>query len=144
MRGRGQGRTAARIAIYGAALAAGAVALQWFDYQRVVRSRAGDVYLTLFAVGFLALGLLLGARLFGAAPPPPAGNPAALTALGISPRELAVLEALAAGRSNKEIAAALHVSPNTVKTHVARLFAKLDARRRTDAIAKARALGLLP
>jgi ATP/maltotriose-dependent transcriptional regulator MalT len=54
-----------------------------------------------------------------------------------------VLQQLAAGRSNKEIAAALHVSPNTVKTHVARLFEKLGARRRTEAIARARALGLL-
>ena len=54
-----------------------------------------------------------------------------------------MLAALAAGRSNKEIAAELHVSPNTVKTHVARLFEKLDARRRTDAINKARELGLI-
>jgi ATP/maltotriose-dependent transcriptional regulator MalT len=50
---------------------------------------------------------------------------------------------LALGRSNKEIALSLHVSPNTVKTHVARLFEKLDAKRRTDAIRRARELGLL-
>lgn len=49
-----------------------------------------------------------------------------------------------AGRSNKEIAARLHVSPNTVKTHVARVLDKLDARRRTEAIRRARELGLLP
>jgi DNA-binding CsgD family transcriptional regulator len=55
-----------------------------------------------------------------------------------------VLAEIAAGRSNKEIAARLHVSPNTVKTHVARLFEKLDARRRTDAINRARALGIVP
>lgn len=136
--------TAWRIALYGVALAAGTLGLQWLDYQRVMRARWEDIYLALLAAGFLALGLFLGARLFGAMPPPPPGNPAALATLGISPRELAVLQALAAGRSNKEIAAELHVSPNTVKTHVARLFAKLDARRRTDAIARARALGLLP
>jgi DNA-binding NarL/FixJ family response regulator len=72
------------------------------------------------------------------------GNPAALEALGISPREAAVLQEIAAGHSNKEIAARLHVSPNTVKTHVARLFEKLDARRRTDALRRARELGLVP
>jgi DNA-binding NarL/FixJ family response regulator len=84
-------------------------------------------------------------RLFGVAvPPTPTGNPEAQAALGISPRELAVLRELAAGRSNKEIALALQVSPNTIKTHVARLFEKLDARRRTDAINRARELGIVP
>lgn len=71
-------------------------------------------------------------------------NPAARQALGISERELAVLAEIAAGHSNKEIAARLHVSPNTVKTHVARLLAKLGARRRTDALRRARELGLVP
>ncbi|HEX8402176.1 MAG TPA: LuxR C-terminal-related transcriptional regulator [Allosphingosinicella sp.] len=55
-----------------------------------------------------------------------------------------MLHEIAAGRSNKEIAIELKVSPNTVKTHVARLFEKLGARRRTEAINKARALGLVP
>ena len=60
----------------------------------------------------------------------------------ISAREMTVLKELAAGHSNKEIAARLHVSPNTVKTHVARLFEKLGARRRTDAINRAREIGI--
>jgi ATP/maltotriose-dependent transcriptional regulator MalT len=51
---------------------------------------------------------------------------------------------LAAGRSNKEIAQRLNVSPNTVKTHVAQVYGKLGARRRTDAINKARELGIVP
>jgi ATP/maltotriose-dependent transcriptional regulator MalT len=55
-----------------------------------------------------------------------------------------VLREIAAGHSNKEIAARLHVSPNTVKTHVARLFEKLGVRRRTEALRKARELGLVP
>ena len=63
--------------------------------------------------------------------------------LGISDRELEVLELLAAGQSNKEIARRLEVSPNTVKTHVARLFEKLEARRRTEAILRARELGMI-
>jgi ATP/maltotriose-dependent transcriptional regulator MalT len=63
--------------------------------------------------------------------------------LGISDREFEVLELLAAGRSNKEIASALNVSPNTVKTHVAKIFAKLEVTRRTEAILRARELGML-
>ena len=70
--------------------------------------------------------------------------PAARAALGLSERELEVLQELAAGHANKEIAARLHVSPNTVKTHVANLFAKLGARRRTEAIRRARELGIVP
>ena len=129
---------------YGAALAAGTLALQWFDYQRLARAHAPDIYIFLIAAGFLALGVWIGARVIGARHPAPFdGNPKAQAALGISPRELTVLQNLADGRSNKEIAAALNVSPNTVKTHVARLFEKLEARRRTDAINRARELGIL-
>ena len=131
--------------MYGVFLAAGALALQWLDYQRLVRAHPGDFALFLTALAFLLLGLFIGARVI--APPAPApfdGNPRALAALGISPRELKVLEEIAAGHSNKEIARRLGVSPNTVKTHVARLLEKLEAKRRTDAIARARALGIVP
>jgi DNA-binding CsgD family transcriptional regulator len=134
-----------RVAIYGAALAAGVLALDWLDYERLARVHSGDIYLFLIAAAFLALGVFIGARVIGnPAPPPFDGNPNALTALGISPRELTVLKEIAAGRSTKEIAAVLNVSPNTVKTHVAQLFEKLGAKRRTDAINKARELGIVP
>jgi DNA-binding CsgD family transcriptional regulator len=129
---------------YGAALAAGAFALQWLDYNQFARNNPWELYAALFAAGFLGLGLWVGAKVFGPQPPLPAGNPAAQGTLGISPREMEVLNEIAAGRSTKEIAANLNVSPATVKTHVARLFEKLEASRRTDAIAKARALGLIP
>ena len=130
---------------YGALLAVGAVGLQWLDYQRLARLNTGDVYLVLVAVAFLALGVWVGARAFAAPPPAPFdGNPRAQAALGLSERELEVLHELAAGHSNKEIAARLHVSPNTVKTHVANLFGKLGARRRTEAIRRARELGIVP
>ena len=130
---------------YGALLAVGAVGLQWLDYQRLARLNTGDVYLFLVAAAFLALGIWVGARAFAApAPAPFDGNPQAQAALGLSERELEVLEELAAGHSNKEIAARLHVSPNTVKTHVANLFGKLGARRRTEAIRRARELGIVP
>jgi DNA-binding CsgD family transcriptional regulator len=134
-----------RVAIYGLCLAAGTFALQWFDHQRLARSHPGDFALALGAAAFLALGIFVGTAAWRRPPPRPFdGNPKAQAALGISPRELTVLAALAAGKSNKEIAAQLHVSPNTVKSHVARLFDKLEAKRRTDAINKARELGLLP
>ncbi|MGM9485458.1 response regulator transcription factor [Roseateles sp. NT4] len=135
-----------RILIYGLALAAGTGLLQWLDYRHLARAQSETVYITIIALVFLALGAWAGVRLLGhRAPPAPPfdGNPQAQATLGISPRELEVLEQLAAGLSNKEIADKLHVSPHTVKTHVARLFEKLGARRRTEAILKARELGLL-
>lgn len=136
--------TVRRVLLYGAVLAAAALALAWADYQRLARTRFSDVALALVAAGFMALGLFAGWRLFGRAPPRAEGNPNAIAALGISGRELEVLRALAAGQANKEIARTLGVSPNTVKTHVARLYEKLEARRRTDAVARARGLGILP
>ena len=145
MRNRGDGIIWKRAAIYGILLAAGALALQWLDYQRLVRAHPGDFTIFLVALAFLALGLVIGARVIATPKPAPFdGNPRALESLGISPRELTVLEEIAAGHSNKEIARRLNVSPNTVKTHVARLFEKLEAKRRTDAIARARELGIVP
>ena len=133
-----------RVAYYGVLLAVGTLALQWLDYQRLARVHSGDIYVFLIAVAFLMLGVVIGKRVFaGPAPATFDGNPKALTSLGISEHELAVLHELAAGRSNKEIAVQLHVSPNTVKTHVARLFEKLEAKRRTEAVKKARELGII-
>ena len=71
-------------------------------------------------------------------------NEARLGQLGITPRELEILEALAAGLSTREIAERLFVSENTVKTHAARLFAKLSAQRRTQAVQRAKEAGLIP
>ncbi len=62
----------------------------------------------------------------------------------LSPRELEVLRLVAAGRSNAEIAQELVVAVSTVKKHINNLYAKLDARSRTQAVARARELGLLP
>jgi DNA-binding CsgD family transcriptional regulator len=140
----GEARIWKQAILYGALLAAGVLGLQWLDYQRLAMAHPGEIILFFIALAFLALGLFIGARVI-AAPAPSAfdGNPKALASLGISPRELRVLEELAAGRSNKEIAARLHVSPHTVKTHVAHLLEKLEAKRRTDAIARARELGIL-
>lgn len=134
-----------RAAIYGVFLAGGTLALQGLDYLRLARAHSGDIYTFLVSLAFLVLGVFLGARVIGRRKPAAFdGNPKAQAALGISARELAVLREIAAGYSNKEIARNLNVSPNTVKTHVARLFEKLEAKRRTDAMNKARELGLVP
>ncbi|HEV2110355.1 MAG TPA: LuxR C-terminal-related transcriptional regulator [Gammaproteobacteria bacterium] len=132
-------------ALYGSLLAAGTFALQWLDYRRLARAYSTDLYITLIAAAFLALGVYIGSRVLGKAAEPSAfdGNPKAQASLGISARELTVLQQIAAGRSTKEIAIHLKVSPNTVKTHTVRLFGKLGAKRRTEAINRARELGIL-
>ena len=134
------------VLIYGLALALGAVALQWLEYQVWARAHPAEVYVALIAAAFMGLGVWLGARLFrpqiqtvGFEP-----NTRAQASLGITDREFEVLRLLASGRSNKEIAARLSVSLNTTKTHIARLYDKLDAARRTEAIVRARELGLIP
>ena len=132
------------ILIYGVLLSAGALGLQWLEYQYVMRTHATETWLVLLALAFMGLGVWVGARLFrrprsGSFTP----NTRVRETLGISERELQVLELLAAGRSNKEIANHLNLSPNTVKTHVANLFGKLEAKRRTEAISRARELGIL-
>jgi DNA-binding CsgD family transcriptional regulator len=137
-------RTWISIAVYGLLLAAGTFALQWLDYQRLARTQSIELYIGLVALAFLVLGVVIGVRVIAPRPVPDFdGNPQAQAALGISERELQVLKELAAGHSNKQIARNLDVSPNTVKTHVARLFEKLGASRRTEAIRRARELGLV-
>jgi DNA-binding CsgD family transcriptional regulator len=133
------------ILVYGAILAAGTFALTWLQFRFLVQTHAVEVYVALVAFAFLGLGMWLGAKLFRRPPAAPfVPNTRAQETLGISERELEVLELLAAGQSNKEIARRLDVSPNTVKTHVTKLFEKLEARRRTEAIVRARELGMIP
>ncbi len=131
---------------YGIALAAGAIALQWLEYQIWARTHPGTVYVGLVAAAFLGLGIWVGRRLFRSEPRAAefTANQRARSSLGITERERQVLQLLADGRSNKEIAARLGLSPNTVKTHVAHLFEKLRVVRRTEAILLARELGLVP
>lgn len=132
------------VLIYAGILVVATLTLQWLEFQFLARTHSAEVYVGLVALVFMGLGVWVGAKLFRRAPSRPfETNTQAMTSLGISGRELEVLELLAAGRSNKEISAKLNVSPNTVKTHVARLFEKLEARRRTEAILKARELGMI-
>jgi DNA-binding NarL/FixJ family response regulator len=129
---------------YGVLLAAGTFALEWLEFRLLVRSHAIEAYVVLVAGAFLFLGVWLGAKFRRAPAAPFATNTRAQETLGISGRELEVLALLAAGQSNKEIARGLELSPNTVKTHVNRLLTKLEARRRTEAILRARELGMIP
>ena len=134
------------IFLYGLVLALGALALGALRDALWVGPRPGEDLVGAIAAAFLILGVWLGWRLFYR-PPPADGfspDPRALASLSVSRREYEVLRLLAAGGSNKEIARRLAVSPNTVKTHVARLFEKLGASRRTEAVLRAREAGLLP
>ena len=131
--------------MYGAGLAAAAFALQWLDYQHAVRLFATELYIIFIAVAFTALGVWLGYRLTRRTRRPAfEPNRKAVAALGISDREYEVLELLALGHSNREIGDRLFVSPNTVKTHLARLYGKLEVSRRTQAVRKAKFLRLIP
>ncbi|HEX9759502.1 MAG TPA: response regulator transcription factor, partial [Candidatus Acidoferrales bacterium] len=103
---------------------------------------------------FAGLGIWLGLTIRRklqppTAPPASAGEPFVadekrVSALGITPRELEILGLIAAGLSNREIAERLYVSENTVKTHSSRLFDKLGARRRTQAVQIGKSTRLIP
>lgn len=131
--------------LYGAGIAALSLFLAWADWRRASLEWSTEIYILVIALLFAALGIWLGNRLTPTSKAAPfARNTRAITSLGISARECEVLEKLAEGHANKVIARELGISPNTVKTHVARLFEKLDVSNRTEAIARARELQLLP
>ncbi len=134
------------IIIYAALLAVAVFLLEWAQYQYLARQFGLEIFILLIALGFGVLGVWAGMRLTRQAAPasPFQRNHAAQTSLGITEREYEVLMAMAGGASNKEIARDLGVSPNTVKTHLARLFEKLDVSKRIQAIEKARLLSLIP
>lgn len=135
-----------RAILFYALLLAGLIfVLEWLEFQYMARVFSTEIYIILIGLGFTALGLWLGRVLTPRATPDPFSlNQAALNALGITKREYAVLEQLAGGQSNKEIAEVLHVSPNTVKTHIARLYDKLEVSQRVQAVQKAKDLQLIP
>jgi DNA-binding CsgD family transcriptional regulator len=133
------------IILYALALALAAAALDWLRYRYLVHAFSIEIYVAMLALGFVALGIWAGRKLTPS--PRPAiftRNEAAIRSLGLSPRECEILAVLASGRSNKEMARDLGISPNTVKTHVARVYEKLAVQRRVQAIEKARWLALIP
>ncbi len=146
--------------------------LKWTEYRFLAIEHSFEIYGGLIAATFSVLGIWLGIRLTGARSkiakegatgpadavaahfvpaPEPAVQAFQFTAdekkredLGITRRELEVLGLIAQGMSNREIAGKLFVSENTVKTHSSRVFDKLGARRRTQAVQLGKELGLLP
>lgn len=132
------------ILLYGIGLAAAAFLLEWLNYKHLVHRWSTEFYVACIAVICVAIGIWVGNRLTARPRQPFARNDAAITALGLSVRECEVLEMLAAGHANKVIARRLDISPNTVKTHVARVYEKLAVASRTQAVQKARTLDILP
>ncbi|WP_298302517.1 LuxR C-terminal-related transcriptional regulator [uncultured Erythrobacter sp.] len=131
--------------LYGLPLAGLVFVLQWIEYRYLVFSMPGEIYIGLVAVIFITLGIWMGMRLTAA----PASsefepNEKAIQSLGLTKRECEILGHLAKGASNKEIARTLGVSPNTIKTHVASLFLKLEVSGRGKAVEAARGLSLIP
>jgi DNA-binding CsgD family transcriptional regulator len=130
--------------------------LKFIEYRYLVVEHSIEIYGGLVALVFAALGIRLGLTLTRTretvvvkevAVPAPSTfvrNVERREALGITPRELQILELIADGLSNQEIAERIFVSENTVKTHASRLFDKLSARRRTQAVQIGKQLGLIP
>ena len=130
---------------YALALVVAAFALESLKFRYATAFISTEIYIFLVALGFVALGLWAGHKLTPRlAGPVFERNHAAVRSLGLTPRECEILERLAAGESNKEMARSLGISPNTVKTHLARLYEKLEVVRRVQAIEKARSLSLIP
>ncbi len=136
------------IVFYGLVLAALVVILKYVEYRYWIRDLSMEVYVGVVATLFTALGIWVGSRLIqrkkaGVLPPPSQINDQALRLIGLSARELEVLQLIAQGCSNQEIADRLFISLATVKSHSSKLFGKLEVKRRTEAVHKAKALGII-
>lgn len=143
--------------LYGISLAILLFLLKWLEFQFLIRDHALEVYIGAIAVIFTALGIWLALKLarpkiqtvvvekevYKTSAPDFSTNEEEMAKLGLSKRELEVLQLIAEGLSNQEIAARLYVSLNTIKTHSSRIFEKLDVKRRTQAIEKAKRLNLI-
>jgi DNA-binding CsgD family transcriptional regulator len=143
------------ILLYGLLAGLLIAALKWSEYRFLVVEHSLEIYGGLIAATFAILGIWLGLKLTGRPErvvkevPVPTGTPflpdeEKREALGITPRELEILELIAQGMSNREIAEKIFVSENTVKTHSGRVFDKLGAKRRTQAVRLGKEFGLLP
>ena len=141
------------------------VAMRLVEYRFLIVSHSFEIYGALIAVAFAGVGIWLGRKVANRqvvsvevpvpvpvevrveVPVPMAGpfvvNAARLESLGITPRELEVLQLIADGLSTREMAERLFVSENTVKTHTSRVLEKLGASRRTQAVQFAKQHGLI-
>jgi DNA-binding NarL/FixJ family response regulator len=136
------------ILLYGLALALMVLLMKWLEYRYFLKELSTEFYIGIIAIFFTGLGTWAGIRLTRkkaiVTPSTFLFNEAQLQKLGISKREHEVLQLMAQGLSNQEIADKLFVSLNTVKTHASNLFVKLEASRRTEAVRKAKELSLIP
>jgi DNA-binding CsgD family transcriptional regulator len=149
-------QTLIHILIYGLCGGILIVALRLIEFRFMIVEHSFEIYGGLIAALFAAIGIWLGLKLTKKQEvlivkevPVPATVPFSINEhrlkdLGITKRELEILELIAQGMSNREIAEKLFVSENTVKTHSSRLFDKLSAKRRTQAVQIAKEIGLLP
>jgi DNA-binding CsgD family transcriptional regulator len=132
------------------------VGLKMIEYRWLVVEHSIEIYGALIALTFATVGIWLGRKITRpkdtivvrevtiASPVDFVRDERRVESLGLTPRELEILEMIAAGLSNKEIAERGHVSENTVKTHSSRVFSKLGARRRTQAVQLGKELRLIP
>jgi DNA-binding CsgD family transcriptional regulator len=131
------------------------LALRVIEYRFLVVQHSFEIYGGLIAVLFAGVGIWLGLKLTRkeevivvrevpvSASQPFAVNEDNLRSLGVTKRELEILDLIAKGMSNREIANQLFVSENTIKTHSSRLFDKLSAKRRTQAVQIGKEMGLI-
>ena len=144
------------ILLYGLVCGALIAVLRAIQYRWLVMEYSVEIYGGLVAAVFASVGIWLGLKLtrhtetvivrevMVAAPSNFIRDETKLESLGITPRELEILELIAAGLSNKEIGERVFVSENTVKTHSSRVFDKLGARRRTQAVQLGKEWRLIP
>ncbi len=144
------------IILYSAALALLLVLLRWMEWQFVLVNNSFEIYAGIIAIIFTLLGIwvamkvskpktiLVEKEVLVKSGPEFRINEKAANELGLSKREFEILELTAKGLSNQQIADQLFLSLNTIKTHLSNLFLKLDVQRRTQALEKARRIGLIP
>lgn len=149
-------QTLIHILIYGLCGGILIVALRMIEFRFLIVEHSIEIYGGLIAALFAGVGIWLGLKLTRKkevlivkevqvpAPSSFSLNEQRLKDLGITKRELEILELIAQGMSNREIAEKLFVSENTVKTHSSRLLDKLSAKRRTQAVQIAKEMGLIP
>jgi len=131
------------IILYGMILTVIAFGLTWLEYRFWIRDIGAEVYGLIIATLFALLGVWIERQRHTSTPEIPSGrNEKAIKTLGLTIREIEVLECLRLGESNKEIARSLGISPNTVKTHLKSLYTKLGANNRTQAVTQATELSI--
>jgi len=132
------------ILIFGALILALLLLFQLSKYAILSGNLEIEIAIAVIAIVFFFIGIVLHKKsLHKHKPSSPEIDSKKITALDISTREYEVLQQIAMGLSNKEIADKLFVSESTIKTHVSNLLLKLDAKRRTQAVQKAKELQIL-